>query len=225
MPDDVSCLISSVSSEKEFTELELWDDQVARSAAECMGIDSYLAKLTRKAPLLRVYRWSEPAISIGYFSDWPQSLDTGVTCVRRITGGGLVDHRECFTYTLIIPRTFSLARRPARESYCVIHKAVAEILGNHTQVLSEDSSAERKGLCASEAVLGDIVCRDTGKKLAGAGQKRTRDVLLHQGCVWAEVNLSEFGRSLASLLAENYQEVCISVDENDLRDESDRFSH
>jgi len=219
-----SCHIGPVSLQAEFKELDLWDDQRARTAVECMAIDSYLAENVKEKPLLRVYRWSEAAISIGYFGTYPQIREQEVSYVRRITGGGLVDHRLCQTYTLIIPRTHSLARRPARESYCVIHKAIAEILGSHAKVIDHDMEGERRGSCATEAVLGDIVCQQTGKKLAGAGQKRTRDVLLHQGCIWTEFDITAFGQRLATLLAEKYQNICISVDETILTHHIARFS-
>ena len=48
-------------------ELILWRDPVARSAAEAMAVDEALLEWG-EFPVLRIYRWGEPAVTFGLTS-------------------------------------------------------------------------------------------------------------------------------------------------------------
>jgi lipoate-protein ligase A len=67
-----------------------------------MAEDEALLRLV-SAPVLRIYQWTEPAISIGYFGLY-SDVPSGRPFVRRYTGGGLVDHEADFTYSIIVTR-------------------------------------------------------------------------------------------------------------------------
>ena len=101
-----------------------------------------------------------------------------------MTGGGVVDHRQDQTYSLIIPRGHPLAEARGAESYRIIHEAVAQALttaGTPARLVSEDGAGD-SAACFKRPVAWDVVGED-GRKLAGGGQKRTRAGLLHQGSV------------------------------------------
>jgi lipoate-protein ligase A len=61
-------------------------------------------------PTLRVFRWSQPTISLGRFQSIEREivsevcLDRGVALVRRPTGGRAVYHRDEFTYSIVISK-------------------------------------------------------------------------------------------------------------------------
>ena len=61
----------------------------------------------RSAPVLRLYGWRPPALSLGRFQDPPSVLDLdrcradGVPVVRRITGGGVIYHADELTYAIV----------------------------------------------------------------------------------------------------------------------------
>lgn len=151
------------------------------SPARNMAIDEALLREVRE-PVLRLYEWAVPAVSLGYFQ--PAALaPEGRTFIRRYTGGGLVDHAHDVTYTIVLPRAHPWMELSAPESYCLIHKGVQAALtacginGELTPSAIEGESAA----CFQKPVRFDIVA--AGSKLSGAAQRRTREGLLHQGSI------------------------------------------
>jgi len=147
-----------------------------------MAIDEALLRQV-SAPVLRFYRWSEPdAISIGYFDQYAD-VPPGRPFVRRYTGGGLVDHRADFTYSIIVPRDHPLALQGTSGSYQAIHEAVTQALkqqGFEAELAPCCLEAQSKA-CFQKPVKYDVVAGNS--KLAGAAQRRTREGCLHQGSV------------------------------------------
>ena len=128
----------------------------------------------------------------GIFGDTPRY-------VRRWTGGGIVDHRADCTYTLVIPKSEPLAGSRGSESYCAIHKAVAACLQREGQVceLASEDSNQSSNACFEKPVQWDLLSGEGGK-LAGAGQRRGREGILHQGSVAAGMTeMSGLGECLA----------------------------
>ena len=102
--------------------LQLWIDPVARTGPESMAVDEWLLGLN--APILRVYRWQGEWGSCGYFdslSTAKNSFPELKQWVRRWTGGGTVDHRADWPYTLIVPSRNDQQRLGGLESYRLIH--------------------------------------------------------------------------------------------------------
>jgi len=171
-----------------FEQLIVWEDPYSRSAAANMAVDQLVLSGLHEAAVLRFYHWNEPAVTFGYFDELEVAKEKfgeeDLTYVRRWTGGGVVDHRVDLTYTLAIPRDHLLAKLRGAESYRVIHEAVVTALrdcGVEAKVIAADSGNE-SAACFENPVAYDVV-DGQGNKLAGAGQRRTRWGLLHQGSV------------------------------------------
>jgi lipoate-protein ligase A len=152
----------------------------ADSPARNMAIDEALLREVRE-PVLRVYEWNVPAVSLGYFQ--PHALAGERPFVRRYTGGGLVDHAHDVTYTIVLPRAHPWMEMSAPESYCHIHLGVQAALAacGIVSELTPTAHAVESEACFARPVKFDIVC-DAGK-LSGAAQRRTREGLLHQGSI------------------------------------------
>lgn len=166
-----------------FERMQLWIDPVKRSGPEAMAVDEWLLE-TVSCPVLRVYEWAGDWASIGYFGRFAEAreLFPGLNLVRRWTGGGMVDHRADWTYTVVIPQGERLASLRGAESYRVIHEklvATIEVEGIGCELSSGDS-ATGATRCFENPVGFDLVGPDGGK-LAGAGQRRSKSGLLHQG--------------------------------------------
>jgi lipoate-protein ligase A len=103
--------------------LDLWIDPVPRDGPENMAVDEWLAE-TCGTPVLRSYRWTPGWGSFGYFVKTVDLPEWGLRWVRRWTGGGIVDHRTDWTYTLFVPNGFGLAEVKGGESSRAIHAAL-----------------------------------------------------------------------------------------------------
>lgn len=183
-----------------FETLQLWIDESARSGPENMAVDEWLLANVDE-PVLRVYHWEENWGSLGYFGAIAEARKTfpEVNWVRRWTGGGLVDHRDDWTYTLVVPIRDPLARLRGAESYRLIHEALSQVLENGGVRLSAGLELTGAAICFENPVEHDLVDA-SGRKRAGAGQRRTRTALLHQGSVGGRLELHA-SRARAEALA------------------------
>ncbi len=129
-------------------------------------------------PILRLYGWQPPCVSIGYFQsmdeevDVPKCSNMGVDVVRRITGGGAVLHEFELTYTFITKNY------PANilESYELICEPVVSCLN-------------RLGYNAEYVPLNDIVVDN--KKVSGNAQTRKNNTLLQHGTILLTVDIEK----------------------------------
>lgn len=172
-------------------------------AAENMATDFLLLqRYPRATPRFRHYGWRGPSFTFGYSQkiafvrDSLATVEPPFELCRRATGGGVVDHREDWTYALVIPRGHPLEERPATQSYREIHEALADALRAQgvsavtkpcVEEPADGASAKEPGpagVCFQRAEIYDVVHERTGEKIAGAAQKRNKHGLLFQGSVW-----------------------------------------
>lgn len=186
----------------------LWMDPVRRPGPEAMAVDEWLLE-TAASPVLRVYGWQGEWASIGYFGgiSAAQAAFPGVNLVRRWTGGGMVDHRADWTYTIVAPHGESLADWRGAESYLRIHTVLAETLraGGIEARMSGSELETGAALCFENPVHHDLLDAE-GRKLAGAGQRRSRLGLLHQGSVAAACGDESDSKRRAEALADRISE-------------------
>jgi lipoyl(octanoyl) transferase len=186
-----------------FQHLQVWLDPVQRPGPEAMAVDEWLLE-TAEAPVLRVYQWHGEWATLGYFGALAPARNSlpGVSWVRRWTGGGVVDHRADWTYTVVAPSGEALAAWRGAESYRRIHEALVAALRDEPcgVRLSAGEAQTGAAMCFDNPVSHDLVAGD-GRKLAGAGQRRTRHGLLHQGAVALACRGAESRQRATSLAA------------------------
>jgi lipoyl(octanoyl) transferase len=139
----------------------------------------------QQRPVLRLYGWTEPAATFGYFQKYAEvERLTGLRpLIRRPTGGGLVPHDADWTYSLAFPTDHEWYSVAAIESYRRAHawlQAAFRELGIQTQ-LAPTPLKTLPGQCFVGYEQYDLLWR--GAKIAGAAQRRRRDGLLIQGSV------------------------------------------
>jgi lipoate-protein ligase A len=119
-----------------------------------MALDeSLLQRAAEGGPAtLRLYEWSEPTLSLGYFQDYVErnthepSRDCAV--VRRATGGGAILHDRELTYSIALPSSHRLSRR-AGDLYRAVHESIIA-------VLSELGVEARLSKCQPECIRDDV---------------------------------------------------------------------
>jgi lipoyl(octanoyl) transferase len=190
-------------------------------AAENMAADFMLLQRYPRpaAARYRHYGWRSPAFTFGYsqkISFVRSQLPPGGTfdLCRRPTGGGIVDHRDDWTYSLVIPRGHPFEEARATQSYRAIHEALADALKAAGAPVSLKPVAEPvaagepggpAGVCFERAEIFDVINSGTGAKIAGGAQKRNKRGLLFQGSIWrpaaGAVDWDRFGEDFSGRLA------------------------
>lgn len=190
-----------------FRSLHLVLDQ-AHDGPLNMAIDQVLLD-TAVTPVLRIYGWAQATVSIGYRHSLDSAqtmLGCGQPIVRRWTGGGIVHHGEDTTYSLIVPASDAWAKTRPAASYQELHSRLAEALnsaGHGPCRLAAGQDLKEGVSCFDSPALSDILRGN--RKLAGAGQRRTRVGLLHQGSMMLKLEAG-FWRTWAATLAREVTE-------------------
>jgi lipoate-protein ligase A len=177
--------------------LRRWS-RTAGSAALNMAQDhALLDVLDRETVLLafRAYGWQTQAFTFGY----TQSLEAVQRKVpagdwdlcRRPSGGGVVDHRNDWTYALAVSPAHPWAKLPPLEAYRILHAMLSDALNHHGAQsglwVPENNPASSPFACFDSPSPFDVVQADRPmEKLAGAALKRCRQGLLFQGSVRAD---------------------------------------
>lgn len=148
-----------------------------RDGAWNMALDEVLMSSANEMPILRIYGWSPPCVSIGYFQTMEDvnvenCRKAGVDIIRRITGGGAVFHDCELTYSFIT------------------RKYPPGILDSYRTICNVIMSAlNRLGLDARFSPLNDITVN--GKKVCGNAQTRKKNTLLQHGTILLNVNVEK----------------------------------
>lgn len=159
------------------------------TGAENMAIDRALLSAYEEGelavPLLRVYSWDPPAVSLGYHQR-EQELDlkalasAGVDLVRRPTGGSAVLHADEWTYAIAGPRGIE----GLGDGFATIYATLASVLVAALGDLGVDARSGGRGgpdsFACFEALEGHEISVE-GRKLVGSAFRQTRHAFLQHG--------------------------------------------
>ena len=167
-----------------------------------MALDEALLmhSVDHATPILRIYGWQPPCVSIGYFQSMEEEVDVlkcgsmGVDVVRRITGGGAVLHEFELTYTFI-SKTYPSNIMKSYETIC---RPVVLCL-------------KKLGYDANYIPLNDIVVDN--KKVSGNAQTRKNSTLLQHGTILLSVDVEKM-YSMLKVPSEKIKDKMI----NDVKD-------
>ena len=183
---------------KTFARILLWDDPCLRTPAEQMACDEALCGVV-EAPVLRTYRWAEPAVTFGYSQRLQnvEILANGRPLMRRWTGGGTVFHGEELTLALAVPASGAFTCLSSAQISQAIHEAflpaIRQILPEAKLVSLEDCRCGP--VCFESPVAYDIVAGS--RKILGGALRRSRRGVLYQGSLHAAVAPIWLAKALA----------------------------
>lgn len=159
-----------------------------------MAVDLALAESVQRAkshPVLRLYTWSQPAISCGHFQRIEQELDLqacrqkGVAVVRRPTGGRAVRHGSDLTLTIVAHEAEPGIGDSVEETYRRIAGAVTwglRDLGIQAELVRTQATGKEilgSASCFASKSRHELVLG--GRKAFGCAQRRRDGVILCQG--------------------------------------------
>ncbi len=176
-------------------------DTGTQDAALNMAIDEavLLRHLEGQAPpTLRVFRWTQPSISLGRFQQVEREINLercerqGIALVRRPTGGRAVYHRDEFTYSFVSGRAYGI---PAGivAAYAYLAQgliAALEQVGVHAELSEGRVSKQPSAACFASSTQADLT--SSGFKLIGSAQVWKDDALLQQGSLPIDDRSAEF---------------------------------
>lgn len=201
--------IRNGESDMKFEKLRFIQENEPKTAAENMAVDEVLL-CTADCPVFRCYGWIRPSVSFGYFTPWKAVISqyAGRDLVRRWTGGGIVEHGEDFTYSLVFPAERGLPG--TGELYRSIHLVIENLLRTNGRAVEMAliPDSVRSDACFEKAVEFDLKLQ--GEKIAGAAIRRNRKGLLLQGSIQRLKVPEYFGAMLVSALGERVEIYTLS---------------
>jgi lipoate-protein ligase A len=164
----------------------------AHDGAYNMAFDEWLLEQLlrgRSGPVLRLYRFLRPTITMGYAQDYEREIDVGrcaevgISVVRRPTGGRAVFHADDLTYSVVARRDDPWAGGSTQATY----RAIAGAVGRGLAHLGVETELARAGhslrgssrLCFASSARYELLA--AGKKIVGSAQLRRGGGVLQQG--------------------------------------------
>jgi lipoate-protein ligase A len=169
----------------------------ALSGAENMARDEALLRAAEQAdeftPVLRLYGWNEPSLSIGYAQDAAAFKSMGLPVVRRITGGRAVLHASEVTYSVTAPVSGPLFSGGAGRAYSVLSGCIVAALKD-IGVEAELARGRRTGARESgkEACFyapSRFEVMAGARKLVGSSQRRFKRAFLQHGSILMDIDV------------------------------------
>jgi lipoyl(octanoyl) transferase len=165
-----------------------------------MAVDQELlarAQAGETRPILRLYAWDPPAVSLGRFQKIGNAVDVeackkhGIDIVRRCTGGRAVLHGKELTYSVVARTDNPLFPSSILGTYKVIAACLIagfRNLGIHAEMAPRGdkqrrpaANQEKDPSCFSSPSWYEIVVNN--RKIAGSAQRRLSNAFLQHGSI------------------------------------------
>ena len=159
-------------------------------------------------PVLRLYGWEPPALSVGRYQDAAAALDLelcaadGIPVVRRMTGGGIIFHAQELTYSIVCaPEQVgeAVGVKDGFRRLCGFLLGTYQRLGLDSAFATDLNHAgaplgRRTAFCFAGKEEFDVLVN--GRKIGGNAQRRLRGAILQHGSIPLESRVSDALRYL-----------------------------
>ena len=157
--------------------------------SENMAVDEallYALEGSPSPPVLRLYRWKTPTLSIGRLQEDERLSRLSLPVVRRITGGRAVLHDSEITYSIVVPASHALYAGGILGAY----QAISSCIASAFKGLNIDArmsrarvgrGAGRGSACFCAPSRHELTIDD--KKIVGSAQRRLRNGFLQHGSI------------------------------------------
>lgn len=175
-------------------------DGPTNMAADEALLDSYCGH-PGSQPILRLYNWTAPCLTIGYFQKYAEVPAGERPYTRRMTGGLTVVHGRDLSYCMIAGVRDWPSVYDQSETYRLLHTVIARVLrdlGIEANAASTHDAQHTGSLCVETVYEHDVLCG--GRKIVGSCQRRRGETILVQGSIHVPDladRAHEFARQLA----------------------------
>jgi len=159
-------------------------------------------------PVLRLYGWNPPALSVGRYQDAGAALQLdlcaadGVPVVRRMTGGGIIYHAQELTYSIVCAPEQVGGPAGVKEGF---RRLCGFLLGTYLGLGLQAAFAadlnpagerlgERTAFCFAGKEEFDVLVN--GRKIGGNAQRRLSGAILQHGSIPLESRVQHGARYL-----------------------------
>lgn len=177
---------------------ELWKilDTGCNDPSINMECDASLLERAREfeRPVLHFYEWDGPSATFGHFIDPAQFFHAekqNLKIARRPTGGGIIFHIWDMAFSVLVPAHLPEYSTNTLDNYAFVNQAVRGALQDFMQLAPSDLvliendavalNASCGHFCMAKPTKYDVLL--SGKKVAGAAQRKTKLGFLHQGSI------------------------------------------
>jgi len=185
-------------------------------------------------PLLRLYGWRPPALSLGRFQDAAGVLDldrcraVGVPIIRRISGGGVIFHADELTYSIVCSQRHLPPASSIKESFRHLTAFLLVFYGKlgmdpryAVDLRHGRRLGERTPFCFAGRESYDILI--DGKKIGGNAQRRLKEVIFQHGSIPLR-NRAEEGAGFMKERPHGIREQTITLAEADIEKDEAEFN-
>jgi lipoate-protein ligase A len=146
-------------------------------------------KRCNSTPVLRIYKWKPPTITIGYFQNasdinFEKCKTDGIRVVRRLTGGRAVLHFEELTYSILFTEEDFFPFKK-RELFTFIARCLMDslnFLGIGSKITEKTRGSLKSPNCFASPAQYEIESMEEGK-LIGSAQVIKDGIVLQHGAI------------------------------------------
>jgi len=159
-------------------------------------------------PVLRLYGWEPPALSVGRYQDAVAALNLelcaadGIPVVRRMTGGGIIFHAQELTYSIVCAPEQVGEATGVKDGF---RRLCGFLLGTYQRLGLDAAFAtdlnhpgtplgQRTAFCFAGKEEFDVLVN--GQKIGGNAQRRLRGAILQHGSIPLESRVQDALRYL-----------------------------
>jgi lipoate-protein ligase A len=189
---------------------------------ENMARDEWLLAHGTAAAALRLYGWSAPTLSLGYFQRFadiavlPPDL-RNLPVVRRTTGGGAILHDREITYCLVLRANHPSAAKSPAALYTLVHQAWRQAIqsaGITTELAPDDFPlpTPRTGpfFCFEKPGRTDLLLGTD--KVLGSAQRRVGGAVLQHGSLILEKRIRQHpGEAIGIIDVDQVESLCAAL--------------
>ena len=186
-------------------------------------LNSFDPKISK--PILRIYGWNSPSLSLGRFQNSAEVLDLvrcradALSVVRRVSGGGAIYHADELTYSIVCSPEHIPAATSVKDSFRILTGFLMGFYRNLGLAASYavDSGSDlsrfgtRTDFCFAGKESFDIMINE--KKIGGNAQRRRKSAIFQHGSI-PIVNRAAVGLAYMKNCTPAFAECATSLRDN-----------